>query len=428
MMAAPDAVIPPMHLALLTAKYWGAGGVRLTVGFLDNPPADLRARILNHMNAWGSWANVQFFKSVFNPQVRIARANSPANVAGYWSYTGTDIISIPAGQPTMNLQDFTMNTTDSEFYRVIRHETGHTLGFPHEHMRQEIIDRIDREKAIASFMASQGWSRQMVIDQVLTPLDASALLATAHADIHSIMCYWLPADIMKDNIAVDGGTDIDSQDALFVNKLYPGPVSPSSIWPNGKAYIFKGPLYDRYDVKTDRVDPGYPVPVAGNWPGFPANFAACVDAGVMWNNGKVYYFKDSQYIRYDIAADRVDPGYPASIAGNWRGLWPDGIDAGIVWPNGKAYFFKGSQYMRFDIATDKVDAGYPKAIRGRWPKFPLSFSAGVNAAVVWNNGKAYFFKGSEYIRYDVAADQTDPGYPAPIKGNWPGLFERDIDA
>ena len=29
-------VIPPEHLALLTSKYWGRGGVRLTVAFLDN--------------------------------------------------------------------------------------------------------------------------------------------------------------------------------------------------------------------------------------------------------------------------------------------------------------------------------------------------------------------------------------------------------
>jgi hypothetical protein len=55
-MAAPDAIIEPAHLALLTAKYWGIGGVHLTVGFLDNPAADLKAKILSHMNAWGAGA------------------------------------------------------------------------------------------------------------------------------------------------------------------------------------------------------------------------------------------------------------------------------------------------------------------------------------------------------------------------------------
>jgi Astacin (Peptidase family M12A) len=214
--ALPD-VIPPEHLALLTKKYWGKAGVRLTVGFLDNPPADLRARIISHMNSWNATANVQFVETASNPQVRIARTPG----GGYWSYLGTDVLSISANQPTMNLDSFTMNTIDSEFHRVIRHETGHTLGFPHEHTRSEIVNRIDQQKAIAYFMATQGWSQSQVIAQVLTPLDNSALIATAHADPQSIMCYWLPASIMKDGVAVTGGTDIDAQDAQFAASVYP---------------------------------------------------------------------------------------------------------------------------------------------------------------------------------------------------------------
>jgi hypothetical protein len=41
----------PMRIAVLTTKYWGNKGVRLAVGFLDSPSADLRSRILLHMNA-----------------------------------------------------------------------------------------------------------------------------------------------------------------------------------------------------------------------------------------------------------------------------------------------------------------------------------------------------------------------------------------
>lgn len=215
-------VLMPEHLAVLTQKYWGAGGVRLTVGFLDNPPAELRSRIVGHMNAWGSWANVAFSETATNPQVRISREAGD----GYWSYLGTDILSVDAAGPTMNLDSFTMSTPESEFHRVVRHETGHNLGFPHEHMRKEIVDRIDREKAIAYFMQTQGWSRDEVIAQVLTPIDTSAMNATASADPESIMCYGLPAQIMKDGKAVPGGTDIDSLDAQFAASLYPGPVTP----------------------------------------------------------------------------------------------------------------------------------------------------------------------------------------------------------
>ena len=45
---------------------------------------------------------------------------------------------------------------------------------------------------------------------------------------------------MKDGIAVPGGKDIDNLDAAFAATLYPGPVSPSAVWPNGKVYLFKG--------------------------------------------------------------------------------------------------------------------------------------------------------------------------------------------
>ena len=212
-----------------------------------------------------------------------------------------------------------------------------------------------------------------------------------------------------------GKVSVRDTDALSAGK------TTTSIWPNGKAYLFNGSQYVRYDPKADKADPGYPAPIAGNWPGFPPAFQEGIDAEVVWNHQTVYFFKGDQYLRYDIAADRVDPGYPLPIAAHWPGLWMDHIDAGVVWPNGKAYFFSGSQYVRYDIATDKADPGYPADIKGGWPGFPASFAAGIDDVVVWNNGKAYFFKGNQYIRYDIAADKTDPGYPQPIAANWRGL-------
>ena len=213
------------HIAVLTTKYWHSGGVKLTVGFLDNPPADLAARILMHMNAWSKTGNVQFAQSSVEPQVRIARAGG-AN-AGYWSYLGTDILSTTSGQPTMNLEGFTMSTPESEFHRVVRHETGHTMGFPHEHMRRELVNKIDPAKAIAFFGETQGWSPEEVRAQVLTPLEESSLLGTAHADPNSIMCYQIPGSLTKDGRPIIGGIDIDAQDYAFAAKIYPKRVRAS---------------------------------------------------------------------------------------------------------------------------------------------------------------------------------------------------------
>jgi len=206
------------RMAVSRRVYWGKKGVRLTVGFLDNPPEDLRKRILSHMNAWNKTANVEFTESSTDPQVRIAR-----EADGYWSYLGTDVLSIPKHQATMNLEAFTMNTPDLEFHRVVRHETGHTLGFPHEHMRQALVERLDRDKVIAEFMRTQGWTRQEVINQVLTPLEESSLIGSAGADALSIMCYQLPGRLTRDGKSIPGGLDIDPTDFEVAGALYPKP-------------------------------------------------------------------------------------------------------------------------------------------------------------------------------------------------------------
>ena len=95
----------------------------------------------------------------------------------------------------------------------------------------------------------------------------------------------------------------------------------------------------------------------------------------------------------------------------------------------RVFFFSGSEYWRFDVAADTVPFQYPRQISGPWPGL---FTSGVDAAFPWQNSKVYFFSGSEYSRYDALLDRVDSGYPKPIAGNWPGVagtgFEHGIDA
>jgi hypothetical protein len=217
----PKLAMTADHIAILRSKYWGPVGVQLTVGFLDNPSQDLRRRILFHLNAWQEHANVAFVETKGPAQVRIARDNGRLH-GGYWSYVGTDILLIDDDQPTMNLEGFTMHTSEHEFRRVVRHEAGHTLGFVHEHMRRELVERIDRDKAIEYFKRTQGWSVEEVVAQVLTPLEEGSLIGSMHAEPDSIMCYQLPAELMKkDHAAIVGGSDITASDAENVGKFYP---------------------------------------------------------------------------------------------------------------------------------------------------------------------------------------------------------------
>ncbi|NVB83832.1 MAG: hypothetical protein HOV81_35990 [Kofleriaceae bacterium] len=113
---------------------------------------------------------------------------------------------------------------------------------------------------------------------------------------------------------------------------------------------------------------------------------------------------------------------------DWQVNWPthfaDKLDATINLGNGKAYFFAGSQYARYDLDEDRIDEGYPKAISAGWPGLWNNIDAGV----MWPNGKIYFFKGDEYVRFDATTKKMDAGYPKKIKSAWKGLWADGIEA
>jgi matrix metalloproteinase-14 (membrane-inserted) len=203
------------------------------------------------------------------------------------------------------------------------------------------------------------------------------------------------------------------------------PAAPSGAvnWGNGKLYFFRGDRYIRFDIGAGRADAGYPKPInSGTWPGMV--WIDGIDAAVNLGYGKAYFFRGNQYMRYDIASDRVDPGYPKPInSGTWPGMiWTGGIDAAVNWGNGKAYFFKGKHYIRYDIQADRADPGYPKPINAQtWPG--MIWTDGIDDVFIGGKGKAFFFKGDQFIRYDMAADRADPGYPRKIDHQtWPGLL------
>ncbi|WP_299715301.1 hemopexin repeat-containing protein [uncultured Tenacibaculum sp.] len=218
--------------------------------------------------------------------------------------------------------------------------------------------------------------------------------------------------------------DIDSNWPGFPNNF--GQNLDAALWAhkNGKAYIFQGSQYVRVNPSNNwEVDSGYPRPIAGNWPGFPASFTNGVDAAVSNTvNNKIYFFKGSEYIRVNPNNGwKVDAGYPKPILGNWPGFpanFTNGVD-GAIWSgtNNKIYFFKDDEYIRVDPNNRwKVDAGYPKPISGNWPGVTAPFSNGLDCTL-WNgkSNKMYFFSGSEYLKINPANNwKVDKYYPRPI--------------
>jgi hypothetical protein len=205
--------LDPMRIAVMTTKWWGPRQRVLEVRFLDNPAASLRKRILSHLNAWD--CGVTFRETRADGQIRISRGRG-----GYYSYLGTDNLLVRTGV-TMNLEGFTDRTPESEFLRVVRHEGGHALGCPHEHMRPEHVARIAPAKAYDYFWRTQRWDREVVDQQVLTPLNVRSIFGTPYAEEDSCMCYQLPGSITKDGKPIKGGSDITASDRKFIQGIYP---------------------------------------------------------------------------------------------------------------------------------------------------------------------------------------------------------------
>lgn len=238
--------VTPAYLAVERRSWWGDKGKRFGVAFSRGTKPALRDAVLKFANKWAEFANVEFVYDSTSPIVRVA-----FGAGGYWSYMGTDILGIPAGDQTMNLEGFTSQTSEEEFYRVVCHEFGHTIGCPHEHMRPELVAKLDPRKTKAYFRQTQGWSAAEVEQQVLTPVSEKSLFGTEHADADSIMCYQLPGSITKDGQPIRGGDRINANDAAFIATIYPKQSAPIVVPPvGGKSpeFVLNGRRYQVLDV------------------------------------------------------------------------------------------------------------------------------------------------------------------------------------
>jgi Hemopexin len=169
----------------------------------------------------------------------------------------------------------------------------------------------------------------------------------------------------------------------------------------GKAYFFRDDMYIRYDLPTMHADPGYPIKISERWSGM--SFTDRVDAVFKYDAGpypgKAFFFRDDECICYDLNTEKADPGYPKKISAVFPTLaFQDRVDAVVKFDAGihagKAYFFRDDEYIRYDLATNLADSSYPAKISAAWSGMPFTdkVKAAINYEVAPRAGKVYFFK------------------------------------
>ncbi|MCU5132284.1 matrixin family metalloprotease [Bacillus cereus] len=208
--------IDSFEMALIIGKKW-RNGRTLRVRFLDGDSA-VHEKIKRYANEWSRYANLKFaFGNDPNAEIRISFRDPKR---GFWSYLGTDNLSIPRNEATMNFEGFNSNTSETEFSRVVLHEFGHCIGVSHEQSNPAVNIPWDREAVYRHYERTQGWTRPEIDFQVLTKLNPIGTVFTPH-DPKSIMQYPVPNEITIGDYEIGWNTTLSEVDKRFIGQMYP---------------------------------------------------------------------------------------------------------------------------------------------------------------------------------------------------------------
>lgn len=138
-----------------------------------------------------------------------------------------------------------------------------------------------------------------------------------------------------------------------------------------------------------------------------------------------YFFIGDEFYKYSFFnPGKTLEGYPMKLNDGWNGIWSKGFDACFFHEN-VGYFFKGEEYIRYNVSENHAESGYPKPIKGDWPG--LDFKS-IDAALSHLDDQVFFFKGNQFIKYDMIANKAVSDYPQSISEGWKGIWRDGIDS
>ena len=244
-----------LSAAFYTAKLWPNNST-ITVGFLEEPPANLERTSLsdlkNKRDVNGNALEIdplQYdidkldiisavkkivndrinpivnLKFIFVDNVKDAQIRISFNPgSGAWSLLGTDCLNEKdPNEATMNLGWFDVPTTIHEF--------GHALGLIHEHQNpKDNLIEWDKKKVYSWAKQTQGWDEQTTYHNIIEKY-SSAQINGSKFDPESIMLYFFPGSLTTNNKGTNQNLKLSEYDVAYLNSVYSNsPMSPEQFY------------------------------------------------------------------------------------------------------------------------------------------------------------------------------------------------------
>ena len=245
----------PARAIIVIRKMWPNGSA-LRVRFMGGTQ-EQQALTQEQAGWWSDHANLKFeFNDAADAQIRISFDPSD----GAWSYVGTDCLSIPKNQATMNL-GFQDGGTSA-------HEFGHAIGLGHEHQNPQGGIQWNEDVVIRDLAGPPNfWTPEQTRHNVIRKYSADQIRGTEF-DPDSIMLYAFPGSWTQSGQGTHANEMISQLDKAFIASELayprddiPEPVdlpvidtagTPASIGQPGEEDMFKftATTADRYTVET----------------------------------------------------------------------------------------------------------------------------------------------------------------------------------
>ena len=210
-----DAQTYGQHLAAPVGRLWrNKRNIRVRI---LNGSKKVKRKIREYAEQWNNYSGVKFvFVDSGESEVRV-------NVNGSyqtWSCIGTECLTIPQDQATMNFGWLTDTTQEIEFARTILHEFGHALGCIHEHQSPLAEIPWDKPRVYQYYATHFGWSTDLV-DRNIFNYYYYPHMRASQFDRLSIMTYAIPASLTTSGFFTAANTRLSRSDREFIAYLYP---------------------------------------------------------------------------------------------------------------------------------------------------------------------------------------------------------------